>query len=205
MRRCSLVVLIVSLVVGCDRPQEGETPSKIEPDQLPCTLSGEPTFEIGSIPKIKIEIRNDTEQEIYLVKCLYGSNYKLRYPFCSFDVTGPRPVGLPSPVLKCGTCDPLRGEDFVKVPPGGIFNPYERSNGDTAGGHELMAESFVEGAEYRIRFVYSTANQDIREWMGAGDSSEDRLRLKSLFSRVPKITVVSNEITVRAVRPKEKP
>jgi hypothetical protein len=58
--------------------------------------------------------------------------------------------------------------------------------------------------EYRLRFVYSTMSDNVALWRNGdwqGVPADERPKILALFSRVPKLEVRSNEITVTVVAP----
>jgi hypothetical protein len=168
---------------------------------------------LGQVPAISVEIANWTESEIYLIGSLDGSDTKWRYPFCYFEVLGPdgKPVQLRL-FRDCGNMNAIREKDFVKVRPGGKFNPYQKIDDLGFFGTSLITPAtFQAEGEYRIRFVYSTDRADPKFWVGdvhgnvsemlnAGTTNENVVKL---LAKVPKTTVSSNEITVKVVRPKK--
>lgn len=62
--------------------------------------------------------------------------------------------------------------------------------------NQFDPDDFREPGVYRIRFVYSTKSDDIREWRGWEDDSPE---VVSLFKRVPKIEVRSDEFVLTVV------
>lgn len=106
----------------------------------------------------------------------------------------------------CSNMNALRSYDFVEVPRRGLFDPFSESDDHRFfSACQLSKETFIRPGVYRLRFTYSSQSSDIREWLGdygrwawrqkAADSE-----LLELFSKVPKTTVVSNEITIRILR-----
>ena len=203
------------LVVACcacalarsdDKPHLPKTPP------LTCTIHSQPTCELGQVPAISVEIANWTEGEIYLIGSLDGSDLKWRYPLCYFEVIGPDGKLAKNGVARCGNMNTIREKDFVKVPRGGKFNPYQQIDGHGFFGTSLMVPAtFQAVGEYRIRYVYSTENADPKCWLGdvrgsvaemlnAGGTHENVVKL---LAQVPKTTVSSNEITIKVVRPKQ--
>jgi hypothetical protein len=166
--------------------------------QLDCIISADPTHEPGEIPAIAVRIINRTRGDVYLVGSLDGSNRR-RYPYCYFEVVGPDSAIAQSDCSGCVFMNILEEDDFVKVPAGGTFNPFQ------VGDHHricwnnvLSGDMFSREGQYRVRFVYSTLAHDFSEWEGVGPSIDPRTRIKleRLLAQVPKTTVTSNEIVV---------
>ena len=172
--------------------------SKSEP--LGCMIRGDLTCELGKAPIISVTITNRTNTDIYLVGSLDGSEGGWRYPYCYFEVTGPDGKILGKLTHRqCGNMNGLREKDFMKVPPGSTFNPYQFI--DDLGffySVRLNPVTFPTTGEYHIRFVYSTKSGDIAEW--AGDRYEGNIKeLRSMLRQVPKVEIASNEIKITVV------
>ena len=209
--RLALCLLLASRAGAVARSDERPQMPKAPP--LTCTIRSEPTCELGQVPAISVEIANWTESEIYVIGSLDGSDTKCRYPFCYFEVLGPdgKPVQLRL-FRDCGNMNAIREKDFLKVPPGGKFNPYQKIDDHGFFGTSLITPAtFRAEGEYRIRFVYSTDRAEPKFWLGdangdmglilnTGGTNENVVKL---LSKVPKITASSNEITVKVVRPKK--
>lgn len=196
------VQLRATLVVDQTKPKE--VPKEIA-SPLECTIQSSPTCVQGEAPKILVKLTNRTNDEICLVSYLDGSECKMRYPHCSFEVK--RPVNTPLAVLgRCGNTNTLLEGNFVRVPKGGAFNPFANEwDGSPRADKEVFASSlrpdlFKTPGVYKIRFVYSTNSDDIKKWGGDGREKVAKdPKLVELFDRVPKTDVISNEIEVTVV------
>src|SRR5262245_7353276 len=191
----------VLLCYACGDSTAGDKPTEAKPPPLSCTIRCDPICEQGKAPTVKVEIANWTDEEIYLVGSLDGSDWKWRYPLCYFEVTGPDGQSAVKSPGRCGNMNPLREKDFVKVPNGGKFNPFQKVDGyGFFSAHQISPDTFKEMGEYRIRFIYSTNQASIKTWLGDGKADD---KLVNLLEKVPKTTVSSNEIRVRVVKPQE--
>jgi hypothetical protein len=175
---------------------------------ITCTIRSEPTCKLGSMPAISVEIANWTDSDVYLIGSLDGSDLKWRYPLCYFEVIGPNgQLALPR-LARCGNMNSIREKDFIKVPPGGKFNPYQTiDEHGFFGSSQITPTTFQAEGEYRIRFVYSTDQKESKYWLGDahGDQSEmlntggSNESVVKLLAQVPKTTVSSNEVTIQVV------
>ena len=100
--------------------------------------------------------------------------------------------------------NPLRVEDFVKVPAKAKFDPYQKTDGHGFfSDYRISARTFDIPGTYRIKFTYSTEVEDIKDWLGDGRwrwKKDGRdTKLEELFDKVPKLTVNSNEITIAII------
>jgi hypothetical protein len=186
------LLLAASLAAGAPAP----APKAL----LASTIQANATCPLGQAPQVRVTIHNRTHGDVYLVGSLDASDCKWRYPHAYFEVIGPDGKSAVQGIGRCGLMNPLREKDFVKVPPRGRFDPYRRVDDfGFFGAHQLRAETFAVPGTYRIRFVYSTAEADIRKWVSHGRDP----RLVWLFARVPRTTVTSNEIVVEVLGPKK--
>jgi hypothetical protein len=172
---------------------------------LTCTIRSQPTCELGQTPAISVEIANWTEGEIYLIGSLDGSDLKWRYPYCYFEVIGPDAKPAKNRIFRdCLNMNAIREKDFVKVPRGRKFNPYQKIDDHGFFGTSLIVPAtFQAEGEYRIRFVYSTDNADPKSWLGDMGGNVTEMQVVKMLANVPKTTISSNEITVKVVRPKK--
>jgi hypothetical protein len=109
---------------------------------------------------------------------------------------------LSKPYEWCRVLDALREQDFIHVRGGGTVNLYGNANDmGFAAGTELHPANFVEGGEYRLRFLYSTASRNSKDWLGWGDATP---ALLNLLDEVPKTTVESNELKIKVQRRQKK-
>jgi hypothetical protein len=189
---------LAALSLGClpkdPPPDEGLTGQA----PLSCTVSCDDlTCNLGEVPAIQVRITNDGGEEVYLVGSLDGSDCRMRFPHCYFEITGPDGNPAERQIGRCGNTNPLREQDFVKVLPGGSFDPYQRFDDyGFFGCSQLSPETFREPGDYRVRFVYSTAEPQARPWLGDGREAPGLTRL---LAKVPRTTVTSNTLTVTVV------
>jgi hypothetical protein len=179
MRMVLTIAAVFSLAIGACSKNDSAGPAATgtgsptaAETEIGCIIRGEPTCKVGEAPKITVGLTNQSSREVYLVGSLDASDCKWRYPHCYFEVIGP--TGAPSVrgIGRCGNMNTLRAKDFVKVPSGGTFDPYQNVDGyGFFSAHQLSAENFKQPGEYRVRFVYSTASTDIGAWGGDGGSS----------------------------------
>ena len=181
-----------------------ESAPEMEP--LVCTIRSPPTCELGSAPKVTVASGHQSNAEIYLVGSLSGSTDRMRYPYCYFEVTGPDgKSAVPEFVRDDPFVNVLREKDFIKVPPGGTFDPYDRGHGFFPA-IQLHPSTFRKAQEYRIRFVYSTKSEDIAHWRGDDwdrVAAQEKRKIAAMFGQVPKVEVTSNEVKVTVVEPDE--
>jgi hypothetical protein len=126
-------------------------------------------YRVGDQPEISARIINGTENTVYLVGYLDGSERKARYPHVYYDISGVE-GGISETIFGgCGVLNPIRVEDFIRVEPGSDFNPYNPT--DLQGLYwqaaKLVHSRFVKAGSYTFKFHYSTENEDIKDWRGS--------------------------------------
>lgn len=205
-----LLCLATLRTLAVDSPDKNKNPTgPPAAPPLTCTIHSEATCELGTAPAISVEITNWTDHDIYLVGSLGGSGRKWRYPLCYFEVIGPDGTRVKPGIARCGNMNSIRDKDFVKVPPGGKFDPYQKIDDRGFFGPLIIPSMFAAEGKYRIRFVYSTEKADPKYWLGDvhGEAAEifiaagSAVNVVNLLATVPKTTVCSNEISVTVVRP----
>ncbi|MCI0650928.1 MAG: hypothetical protein L0Z55_03480 [Planctomycetes bacterium] len=207
MRSLMFLSASICLLAGCAGASPGARPPAT-PDEgaaapFACTIRSEPVCELGKAPVIAVEVANLTGREIYLVGSLDGSDLKWRYPHCYFEVTGPDGKAPENDMGRCGNMNALRQEDFVRVAAGASFDPYRKIDGyGFFAASQLSEAAFAVPGDYRVRFVYSTAGENFKDWFGWGNSDEEAKAkdLRGLFDMIPKATAISNEITITVRR-----
>lgn len=206
-----LMTFLTLTIIGCG---QRTTPAKVSigVGDITCTISSDSLFyQKGHAPKIKVKIKNNTENVIRLVKSLDGSGQRMRFPLVYFKI---EKIGDTSYKVeryaRCGNMNGLDTADFVTVNPGDIFNPYSlNQNGPFADYKINDGNNFIKTGKYKITFYYSTNEQDFKKWMGDSWYEEiDRRtgkpwkenfyykRLHELFETVPQVDIVSNDLVV---------
>jgi len=174
--------------------------SGTKPVDLTCTLrSDKIRYKVGELPELTVEITNNTRKNIYLIGSLDGSDVKWRMPHCYFTIEKPKPDTIR--VGRCGNMNSLAIEDFVFVKAGQKFNPYQSfgNYGFFTDDKITNSETFKNPGVYKIKFYYSTNSQRIDDFMGDRpfrNDKTDSINLNSLFNKVPKVDLVSNEIQI---------
>jgi hypothetical protein len=195
--RCWALFLLGTVSLGVSE-DIGITRAKLNrPSALECIVRAEKTCALGNAPQVSVRIVNRTSEDVLMVGSLDGSDIQRRYPYCYFQVIGPDGKNtIHARSSSCGYLNPLRVKDFVKVPKGGQFDPYQGiDNYGFFSAHEIEPSTFDRPGDYRIRFIYCTAEKDLRKWHGKAGGE-----LEALFAKVPKVVLTSNEIVVRVVK-----
>lgn len=169
-------------------------------NELSCVLtSDKAVYKVGELPKLTVEISNNSKDDIYLIGALDGSDIKWRFPYCYYTIDKPKPD---TPRLqRCGNMNTLRIADFKLIKAGQRFNPYESIDdyGFFSDYTTANKETFKNPGTYKVKFHYSTNSLDINKFMGDKSFrySSDSIRIDSLLKTVPKVDLTSNEIIFR--------
>ncbi len=133
-------------------------------EEISCTIRAPHSCELGTAPRVQVELTNRTNHDILLVGSLDGSEELMRYPYCYFEILDADGRSTIPPYDRCDYLNPLERSDFVRVPPGGKFDPFRRFTHPTYFGSHLSAKSLPTPGVYRIRFHYSTADRNVGSW-----------------------------------------
>ena len=169
-------------------------------EEISCTIRAPHSCELGKAPRVSVELTNRTNHDILLVDRLDGSEELMRYPYCYFEIFDADGRSTILPANRCSFLNALERGDFVRLPPGGQFDPFRRFTHPTYFGSHLSAKSFPIPGVYRIRFHYSTADRNVGSWLGdwplgAGARINE---MADLLRRVPNVNFTT-EISVRVV------
>lgn len=190
-------------IIFCILFLTGFTVSEEKKIRVTCKLFAHRTeYRLGQVPELRVEIQNRSNKEIYLPGCLDGSAVKARFPYCYFSIIKPVPDTVWQ--VGCGFVNPLFQRNFMQLRPGEILDPHdERSK------HEFFADriirdpmTFKNPGVYKIRFHYSTNAENDSTFIYQGTSwrnNDSAVLLLPLLSKMPKVDLVSNEITIRIV------
>lgn len=124
-------------------------------------------------------------------------------PFCYYTIEKPKADTFVF-AGRCGSSNSLKEEDFKMVQPGGVFDPYEISNGYTPFPDFISTqkETYRNPGIYKIQFHYST-NTEKMGWFIGSISMENLARtsdttvLKELLAKLPKVELESNTIEIK--------
>jgi hypothetical protein len=173
--------------------------------KLKCVLYADCTeYKVGEVPKLQVRIINESNEDVYMIGSLDGSDVKWRMPYCYFTIQKPvrDSVGM---VGRCGNTNPLTATDFVRVKRGGSFDPYQVSDDRSYGffsDHEIgRPENFRNPGVYKIRFHYNSNSGDIDAFDGRFNQlSKDSVEVCNLFPKAMKVELTSNEIEIKFVK-----
>lgn len=169
----------------------------------------------GKVPIITVEIKNNTDSIVNLVKTLDGSNRRIRFPYAYFKIEIINDTAYRTQDYSyCGNYDGIDTNDFVKVLPGKTFSSYDNQTPVYADYTIYDRKNYVKKGKYKITFYYSTNEPDFKKWMGdpyAGQRKgwfdrktgkvlpeyKDKYSdLILLFNKVPKMELISNELII---------
>lgn len=171
-----------------------QTSSQPTAPRLSLSLSADrASVRVKEIPKFSVQFRNESQGSVTLVKCLDGSQERMRYPHCVvqyFD--GERWTA--DPVGRCGNTNNLQASDFQSLKPGEKWNPVGEWF-DWA----RIASAFQKAGIVKVRFVYEANTSDLSRWLGRmGEVPEQtQAELRSGLDKVPKGQWESNVVLIR--------
>jgi hypothetical protein len=195
-----VIILILIIFPSCLFAQSGK-------GLFSCSISSDKKiYRQGEIPKILVGITNDSNATVYLVKVSDGSELKWRYPYAYFEIFKIGDTAFkPKFYGRCGNVDDITTASFFEVQPHAIFNPYKidfTDRPDNIYSYDFRmydSGNFSAPGKYLIRFYYSTNETNFKKWRGRmykEPGKEDYETMIRLFSKVPKIELVSNDLIV---------
>lgn len=156
---------------------------------------------VGHALSVQVEVRNVSDQPLWIVGVLEGSEAGFRYPHYLPTIAGPAPVPDPEGLPHFGNVAPLRPDDFHRLAPGERFDPTRSVHG--AHYHPLHAFApFRPPApgRYTLQLTLSTESHDPTEWLGIVETP-DKAAVLARLADVPRLRVASNEVVVRVEPP----
>lgn len=182
---------------------------------LSCIIKSDKTiYKKRETPKITLEIKNNSDSTIYLVKILDGSYRKTRFPYSYYKIEKLADTSYKArQIIGCGNEDGIDLTDFVEVKPNEKFDPYKDMSPPYT---NILMEvndpaNFEKKGKYKITYFYSTNQTEFKKWMGFDmnrswfdwqtkeikpDKKETYNKLLLLFEKVPKVDLVSNDIII---------
>jgi hypothetical protein len=144
---------------------------------------------VGDSPEAVIRIWNLSIQDVYIVGSLDGSNTGDRYPHLSIVVEGPAGGYQREVFPGCNFVNPIRREDFLRVPPQESMDPYQHI--DSEGFFPNLAlerGKLTTPGTYRIVFQYSSNEPDVSQWYGGfAETRHEDPSLVELLTMVPRV------------------
>jgi hypothetical protein len=181
---------------------------------ITCSLSADKaSYKAGEVPLFTVRIRNERDSTVQFVKVLDASDVQWRYPYSYYEVSripGRKSAKASHMVVRCGNMDGISTADFVATAPGQDFNPYKDQSEVYTAASMPSAGDFSKKGYYRVVYHYATNEPDFRKWMGdmaatwfdwqtgliSPTKKEEYQQLVALFAKVPKVSLVSNELIV---------
>ncbi len=160
-------------------------------------------YRAGENVSVSVEVKNLSGKALLLVRPQEGSERKIRYPYCLFEVRNARgeEVAMKYPIDK--TVAPLEPGAFFEVKPGEVTRLY-------ATPYSLSEHMKLEPGAYILVFSYSTSSPKESRWYGLytddywdGERKGNEFwkkrgaqmtKNRELLSRVPSLTISSKEV-----------
>jgi hypothetical protein len=156
---------------------------------------------VGMPIPIKVEVRNLSQQRVWIVGVVDGSEDAIRYPHYlpRISMAG-QVVAEPPPPPEDPLVGPLRLADFRLLAPGEAFDP---TNPDP-GAKFLPISTFsnfrsaVPG-RFEFSLILSTQSQYPEQWLGSFGQDAERSAVLERLAQVPRLTVSSNVLQVEVI------
>lgn len=193
-----LIIASLPIPFAC-REHESIKFEKKSSGKITCDISAkETTINVGEVPKIKVKLTNNTDEDVYLIGSLDGSEVQWRYPYCYFTIEKPE-TDVVASGARCGMMNPLREEDFVLLKPKESFDPYSSIDGYGFFSSSTLSDpkEFRKKGTYKIQFHYSTEPDSITKYLGSESENKVDAKIKKMFRQVPHLKVSSNVIEIK--------
>jgi len=153
---------------------------------------------VGTPVSIAVEVRNVSDQPVWIVGVVDGSEEGIRYPRYSPQVTLAGEVVARPPAPEDPLVGPLRLVDFRRLKAGEAFDPTARSSGAAY----LPISTFsnflaVQPGRYQFSLVLSTESQSPEQWLGRFGQDAERAGVLERIAIVPRQTIRSNLLEVQ--------
>lgn len=147
---------------------------------------------LGQPAAISVEIRNTSDEEIWWVGVVDGSEEGVRYPYYRPTVFHGDDIVATPPPPEDPLVAPLRVVDFRRLAPNESFDPSNRE----AGAYLPLATfaTFVphEAGIYRYQLTASTESDNPEQWLGRFGQDTDRVKVLELAASVPRLTLTAH-------------
>ncbi len=166
------------------------------------------TYITGQSVTLQVQLRNNTGKAVLFVKPREGSEQKLRYPHCLFELSTSKGALLGQRRPDCKVTAPLEPGAFFELKPSESTHLYDK-------GYRLELTSPLEPGTYRIMVCYSTKAQKESQWYGLYSDdywkeigkndfwkkhAKDMKKNKELLTKVPAVTIISKPIEIKVVK-----
>lgn len=181
---------------------------KLPEEKYRCIISADKEiYQPGEIPRIIVEIKNNSTEPLLLAKALDGSDIKWRFPYAFFTIIKIADTSYTTHFPgRCGNLNDIRPDDFVEVKPHSTFYPYQvhyptRPDNIYAFDYRFTDPvNFSRPGKYLVRFYYSTREDDFKKWRGRFYGREpDPIvyqEMLGLFAKVSKLEIESNKLII---------
>ncbi|MDF3308887.1 hypothetical protein P3H15_28130 [Rhodococcus sp. T2V] len=151
--------------------------------------AGGPT-QRGHPLSVSIQLRNCGPRRCLLVGVLDGSESCLRYPHYRPQIVHDGAVVAAPEVSEDPLVGPLRAVDFVRLDPGGAFDP-SAGHGAAAFLPLTTFTNFVptESGIYVCTLEFSTESLRTEDWLGRFNQDAERDVVLDLIADVPRVTL----------------
>lgn len=154
---------------------------------------------VGDPVPVALELRNVSDQPVWITGVLDGSEEGIRYPHYRPSVTREGVTVAAPPPPEDPLVSPLRVADFRLLRPGESCDP-TRAEGDAAYIPLSTFANFRPPAPgvYELSLTFSTASASPEEWLGAFGQDAERAAVLERIAEVPRVTLSATaEVAVR--------
>lgn len=195
-----ILITFTLLLPSISAAKEGDFTVTVTPDRAAyCT--GQPVV-------LQVNLKNNTGKSALFVKPQEGSEQKLRYPYCLFEITSSKGLLVAQRRPDCKVTAPLEPSAFFELKPNESKALYDK-------GYRIELSSPLEPGIYRFLVRYSTEAQKESQWYGLYSDdywreiekndfwkkrAQDMKRNREMLARVPAVTITSKCVEIKVVK-----
>jgi hypothetical protein len=155
---------------------------------------------VGMPIPIKIEVRNLSQQSVWIVGVVDGSEDAIRYPHYLPRISMAGQVVAEPPPPEDPLVGPLRLADFRLLAPGEAFDP----TNPHPGAKFLPISTFSNfrsalPGQSEFSLILSTQSQYPEQWLGSFGQDAERSAVLERIAQVPRLTVRSNVLQIEVI------
>jgi hypothetical protein len=197
LRTVLICIAFTLLLPSISAAKEGDFTVTVTPDRT--------AYGTGQPVVLQVHLKNNTGKSALFVRPQEGSEQKLRYPYCLFEITSSKGSLVAQRRPDCKVTAPLEPSAFFELKPNESRALYDK-------GYRIELSSPLEPGTYRVLVRYSTEAQKESQWYGLYSDdywreigkndfwkkrADDMRKNREMLARVPAISIVSKTVEIK--------
>ncbi|MGV8118864.1 MAG: PepSY domain-containing protein [Candidatus Xenobiia bacterium LiM19] len=200
LRTVLICIAFTLLLPSFSAAKEGDFTITVTPDRT--------AYGTGQSVVLQVHLKNNSGKSALFVRPQEGSEQKLRYPYCLFEITSSKGILVAQRRPDCKVTAPLEPSAFFELKPNESKALYDK-------GYRIELSSPLEPGTYRVLVRYSTEAQKESQWYGLYSDdywreigkndfwkkrANDMKRNRDMLAGVPAISIVSKTVEIKVVK-----